>query len=76
MHFIKKKKFVKTHNVNVVFLIFRNGRKYIFRKSKIKESIMFSTISDIFSNNLIDQDNDSDKTIRKGLNTVPREWEI
>ena len=30
---------------------------------------MFSTISDIFSNNLIDQDNDSDKTIRKGLNT-------
>ena len=37
---------------------------------------MFSTISDIFSNNLIDQDNDSDKTIRKGLNTVPCEWEI
>ena len=42
-----------------IFVIFRIWRKYhIFRKTKIKENMIFSLISDIFCNKSIKQDND------------------
>ena len=47
---------------------------HIFRKTKIKENIIFSTISDSLCSKSIEQDNDQ-KMIRQ-LNTVPRGWEI
>ena len=48
-----------------IFLIFRNWQKYhIFRKTKIKENIIFSIISDIFRNKWIGQDFDDKKLIK------------
>ena len=45
-----------------MFVVFRIWRKYsIFRKTKIKENIIFSIISDIFRNKSIKQDNDQKK---------------
>ena len=59
-HCMKKKRFHKNAQLKYhIFVIFRIWRKYhIFRKTKIKENIIFSIISDIFRNKSIKQDND------------------
>ena len=74
-HCMKNNIFIKTLNVNIIiFEIFRVCPKYhIFRKTKIKENIIFSIISDIFRNKSIKQDNDKkEKTKIRGLNNLPR----
>ena len=58
-----------------IFVIFCIWRKYIFGKTKIKENIIFSIVSDIFCNKSIKQDKDK-KEKNRGLNTLPRWWEI
>ena len=48
-----------------IFVVFRIWRKYsIFRKTKIKENIIFSIISGIFRNKSIKQDNDQKKILK------------
>ena len=67
LHCVKNNVFVKTLNVNIMFSWLSAFCNHIFHKTKIKENIIFSIISDIFLRKSIKQDNDK-KMIRE-LNT-------
>ena len=84
IHCMKNNNFVKTLNINIICSWFSgNDRNIIFSvKRKLKKNLynfyIFSTISDSFCNRSKEQDNDKKKKKKmiRGLNAVPRRWEI
>ena len=78
LHCMKNNIFVKTIKVNIIFSWFSAiDRNIIFSvKRELKKSSYFCIISDIIRNKSIEQDNGNKKKMIRGLNAVPRGWEI